>query len=126
MVVKVVKVAGKVEVVVVKEPSESVVTITTAVSVTGLPLESVLVSVVVKVVKVVGKMDVLVVKIPSESVVISTSSVSVRGPPVESVVVIVVVYSVYEVGASIAGGSGKSLQGLQIECGVESAGTGPL
>ena len=45
--VYVVNVAGKVEVVVDKAPLESIVTITTAVSVTGLPAESVVVSVVV-------------------------------------------------------------------------------
>ena len=78
-------------------------TITTAVSVTGLPLESVLVSVVVKVVKSlgapVGIVEVVVVKAPLESVV--TTEVSVSGLPAESVVVSVVVKVLKPLGAPV-------------------------
>lgn len=81
----------------VNEPFESVVTITTAESVVGLPSASVVVQVVVYVVNgapeeaASGYWEVVVVKTPAESVSTITTPDSVAGFPSESVVVHVVV-----------------------------------
>lgn len=79
------------EVVVVKDPLSSSVTITTPESVTGSPFASVVVQVVAKVVYGGEITEVVVDKAPSESVVTITTPVSVSGLPLASVVVKVVV-----------------------------------
>lgn len=79
------------EVVVVKAPSASVVTITTPESVSSFPLASFVVQVVVNVVKASGIIEVEVVKEPFSSVVITTTPDSVTGLPSASVDVKVVV-----------------------------------
>lgn len=80
-----------IEVVVVKAPSEPVVTITTPDSVSGFPLASAVVKVVVNVVNGCGITEVVVVNEPFSSVVTITTPDSVSGFPLASVVVKVVV-----------------------------------
>lgn len=82
---------GITEVVVVKAPFSSLVTITTPESVSLSPSAFVVVQVLVYVVYGGGMTDVVVVKAPSEPVVTTTTPDSVSGLPLASVVVNVVV-----------------------------------
>lgn len=118
VVVKVVRSVGsevtsgdKVDVVVVNEPTESVVTITTPEPVVGFPSESVVVHEAVNVVSPVGLevtsggiVEVNVVNSPSESVVTTTTPESVIEFPSELVVVHVVVNEVRSVGPEVTAG----------------------